>query len=193
MKNSIGEQVKLLKTYIMKYFKESNKKHLLITGSKKSGKTTILKEILKYESSFGGIVTYVIRDNKVPPKFVILEDINDSNEKGIIAVRNETSTALIPNINTFEIIGTSILSKYIDSNVELIVIDEIGFLERDAINYQDKVFEILDKKKTILILRKELNPFIEKIINRQDVYLVDIDNMKNLLTYKEWLIDKRGV
>ena len=92
----------------MKSFRESNKKHLLITGSKKAGKTTVLKEILKDEENYGGIVTYVIRDDGIPPKYVMLRDINDVDKRGIIARRNNTSTGLNPNIDTFENLGTGI-------------------------------------------------------------------------------------
>lgn len=178
MKNSIDEQVKQLKKYIMKSFRESNKKHLLITGSKKAGKTTVLKEILKDEENYGGIVTYVIRDDGIPPKYVMLRDINDVDKRGIIARRNNTSTGLNPNIDTFENLGTSILDEYVNSKAGLIVIDEVGFLENAAMEYQKKILQAMDKKKTILALRKEKTLFIEKIISRKDVYLVDLDMLK---------------
>jgi nucleoside-triphosphatase THEP1/16S rRNA G527 N7-methylase RsmG len=159
----------------MRYFKESKKRHLLITGSRRSGKTEILNAILKYTNSFGGIITYPVRDSKFFPRCVILEDINDSSERGIIAVRNEVCTALLPNIDGFERIGKRILNRYADSNVELIVIDEIGFLENNAEDYQNTVLSCMDKKRTILVLRNESTTFINKIINRKDVYMVDLD------------------
>lgn len=180
--------MKQLKTYIMKFFNKSNKKHLLITGSKKSGKTTILKEILKDKYSYGGIITYVVRDDKIPPKYVVLEDINDSTNKGIVAVRNKKATALIPNIQTFETLGVNIFNKYIHSDVKLIVVDEVGFLENDAKEYQKKILEVLDKKTAFLVLRKDSIPFIEEIINRDDVCLFDIDNIKKSLKLHQEIV-----
>ena len=164
------------KKYIMKSFHESGKQHLLITGNKKSGKTTVLNEILKDVSSYGGIITYAIRDDKHPPKCVVLSDINHPDINGVIAIRNEAGTSLLPQLDTFDQLGVNILSKYYQSSDELIVIDEIGFLESNAFHYQDEILKCFDKK-VIATIRKELNAFTEKLTQRQDVYLVDIDHI----------------
>lgn len=165
-----------LKVFIMESFKQSGKSHLLITGSKKTGKSTVLNEILKGQESIGGIITYTIRDEKVPPTFVILKDINDSSVNGIIATRNVLCNALIPVISTFNILGVNILNKYCHSNKKIIVIDEIGFLENGAFSYQNEILKCFEEKNVISVIRKENTPFISKLIQRQDVFLIDIDN-----------------
>ncbi len=164
------------KNYIMKYFHESGKQHLLITGNKQSGKTTVLNEILKDESSFGGIITYAIRDDKHAPKCVVLCDIIDPDINGIIAERDEVGTSLLPLPDTFDNLGVDILNKCIQSSARLIVIDEIGFLENNALHYQNELIKCFDKK-VIATIRKELTVFTEKLTQRQDVYFVDIDNI----------------
>lgn len=151
------------------------KKHLIITGSKRSGKTTMLNKILKEERLVGGIVTYAIRDDKYCPKLVMLRDINDPNSKGIIGVRSKSETSLIPLNDTFETLGTYILKKYLYSDAKLIVIDEIGFLENFAINYQKAILDCLEKKRVIYVVKKEFTPLIEKIIKRNDIWLIDVD------------------
>lgn len=161
----------------MKSFQESGKKHLLITGSKKSGKTMILNEILKEQRGLGGIITDVIRDDKIPPKYVTLRDRNDPNSGGIIARRNDSNTSLIPITETFEVLGRNILKRYIESPIEVIVIDEIGFLENNAKDYQNAILNCLEKKKAIFIIKKQKTPLIEQLVNRQDVYLVDMDEL----------------
>ena len=164
------------KNYIMKSFHESGKQHLLITGNKKSGKTTVLNEILKEEASFGGIITYAIRDDKHAPKCVYLSDINHPDIKGIIAVRDETGTSLLPLPDTFDHLGVNILSKCYQSSDELIVIDEIGFLENNAPNYQNELIKCFEKK-VIATIRKELTDFTAKLTNRPDVFFIDIDTI----------------
>lgn len=176
MKNLIDDQAKQLKTFIMKSFKDSGKKHLLITGSKKIGKSTILNEILENEESVGGIITYTVTDEKVPPTFVILKDLNDSSINGIIATRNVLCNALISDINTFNILGVDILNRYCHSNKKIIVIDEIGFLENDAFSYQNEILKCFEKKRVISVIRKENTPFISKLIQRKDIFLIDIDD-----------------
>jgi nucleoside-triphosphatase THEP1 len=160
----------------MKSFHESGKQHLLITGNKKSGKTTVLNEILKEELSYGGIITYAIRDEMHAPRCVVLRDINDPDINGIIAVRNEAGTSLLPQTDTFDQLGVNILSKYYQSGVELIVIDEIGFLENNALHYQNEIIKCFDKK-VFATIRKELTVFTEKLMQRQDVFFVDIDHI----------------
>ena len=176
MENLIDEQVKQLKIFIMKCFKESGKKHLLITGRKKIGKTTVLNEILKDEKSIGGIITYAVRDDKISPKYVVLNDINDSNNNGIIAVRNEICNALLPQISAFDILGVNILNKYMHSTKDIIVIDEIGFLENDAIIYQNEILKCFEEKKVYAVLRKENTAFISKLIKRHDAFTFDIND-----------------
>ncbi len=162
------------KNYIMKSFHESGKRHLVITGNKKSGKTTVLKEILKDVPSFGGITTCAIRDDQYAPRCVVLSDIKNPDINGIIAVRDEAGTSLLPLSDTFDQLGVDILNKCCQSSDELIVIDEIGFLENNAFLYQNEILKCFDKK-VIFIIRKELTAFTEKLTNRPDVYFIDID------------------
>jgi len=171
------DAVKQLKKFIMKSFRESGKKHLLITGCKICGKTTVLNEILKNEKSYGGIRTYAVRDDKIPPKFVVMQDINYSSINGIIAVRNEACTGLIPMSETFENLGMDILNRYIKSDNRLIAIDEIGFLEDNSPNYQNEIMKCFEKKSVMAVIRKETTPFVEKLLNRQDTFCVDIENL----------------
>lgn len=171
-------KLKELKKYILKSFQESGKKHLLITGSKKSGKTKFLKEILEEEDSVGGIITYPIRDEQIPPRYVLLSDLINPSLRGVIGVRNKECSSLIPLTGTFEVLGTCLLNKYLKSNIKIIVLDEIGFLENWAFEYQRAILNCLEEKKGILVIRKSLTPFIEELLNRKDVYILDIDNFK---------------
>lgn len=164
------------KNYIMKSFHDSGKPHLLITGNRKSGKTTVLNEILKEQVSYGGIITYAIRDDKHAPKCVVLRDINHPDINGIIAIRNEAGTSLLPQPDTFDQLGVDILHKYYQSSEELIAIDEIGFLEITALQYQDEVIKCFDKR-VIAAIRKEPNDFTTKLTNRPDVFFIDIDTI----------------
>jgi molybdenum cofactor cytidylyltransferase len=165
-----------LKKHIMKSFRESGKRHLLITGSKNYGKTSIFNEILKNEESIGGIITEAIGDDKIVPKYVTLRDMNDSNLNSIIAIRNNSGTSLIPVTDTFENLGTDILRKYNNGSVKLIAIDEIGFLENNAVLYQAEIFKSFEKK-VIAIIRKVPTLFTKKLTQRQDVYFIDIDKV----------------
>lgn len=201
----------------MTSFYESGKKHLLITGNRKSGKTTVLKEILKDllpfeklhlesswkeeesiydkrldqkeaffykdnhmiegETNLGGIITYAVRDDLYMPKYVVLRDINNQDIKGTIAKRDTEANSFIPFPETFENLGVNILKKYNSSRADLIVIDEIGYLEVNCLKYQKEIIKSFDKR-VIAVIRKELNSFTETLIQGKDVFLIDIDNKK---------------
>ena len=201
----------------MTSFYESGKKHLLITGHRKSGKTTVLKEILKdlvpieklhLESSWkeevnigekklaqkedffykdnhmivgetilGGIITYAVRDDAYMPKYVILRDINNPDISGIIAKRDTPVDSFTPFPDTFENLGVNLLKKYNSSSADLIVIDEIGYLEVNCLQYQKEIIKSFDKR-VIAVIRKERNSFTETLIQRKDVFLIDIDTKK---------------
>jgi nucleoside-triphosphatase THEP1 len=179
MMNLTTDAVKQLKKSIMKSFGMSGKIHLVITGSKKCGKTTVLNEILKDEESYGGIITFALRDDKVPPVCVVLRDINDPSVCGKVAVRNNSCTGLIPQSCMFDNLGREILRRYADSCTKLIIIDEIGFLESSSEGYQDEIMRCFDKNKVIAVVKKELNPFTEKIVERDDVFIADIEDFLN--------------
>ncbi|MDU6264698.1 MAG: nucleoside-triphosphatase [Anaerocolumna aminovalerica] len=194
MTNSLDDQIRQLKQSIMTSFYESGKKHLLITGHRKSGKTTVLKEILKdlvpledffnkdnhmivEETILGGIITYAVRDDAYMPKHVILRDINNPDISGLIAQRNTQTNSFTPFPETFENLGVNILKKYNSSSADLIVIDEIGYLEVNCFQYQKEIIKSFDKR-VIAVIRKELNSFTETLIQRKDVFLIDIDTKK---------------
>lgn len=151
----------------------SRKRHLLITGSKGIGKTTLLKEILKDYDNFGGIRTYVTRGDDGLLETVILEDILDNNVNVIIGKRIDN--IMNPVVEGFENKGLEILKKYNSSTKDTIIIDEIGFLELEAINYQTEILLLFEKKDMIVSLRKDNNSLINKIIRYKDTFLVDLD------------------
>lgn len=161
-----------MKKLIAELFKTSNKKHLLITGSKGVGKSTLLKEMLKGQASYGGIKTQLLIDEDLSRK-VILNDILDSDIRALVG--RSLKDKMTPIISGFEDTGAFILNKYRNSHQELIVIDEIGFLEVGAKGYQEEIFRSFREKKLIAILRKEDNSLIYKIKKLEDVFIVDLD------------------
>jgi hypothetical protein len=48
-----------------------------------------------------------------------------------------------------------------------------------AEGYQDEIMRCFDKNKVIAVVKKELNPFTEKIVERDDVFIADIEDFLN--------------
>lgn len=164
---------KLLKKHIMKLFMDSNKDHLLITGSKGVGKSTLVKEILNNYNNYGGLTTSLIMKEKIPKKVVLADILNQDNQTIIgYNVKNQMQVVL----SGFENHGVTILNKYVNSEKTFIVIDEVGFLELEAIKYQKALFNCFKKKRLIVVLRKENNFLINKIKSMDSIFFVDLDN-----------------
>lgn len=162
-----------LKEYIMKLFKGSGKKHLVITGSKQIGKSTLVREILRHETEYGGIVTYLKLDHRNMPTEVVMEDILDRGKSCIIGEMTDNGMTAVS--EGFEIDGVNLLKKYRLSKIETIVIDEIGFLETNAKNYQKEIMQCFRDKRIIAVIRKEDNDFLNEIKNFPNTLVVDLD------------------
>lgn len=163
---------KEIKEKLMNLFNKSNKKHLLITGSKGIGKSTLLRELLEDSHNYGGVVAdYVVSEGSLPK--LILRDILDENICGLVGIK--PGLRMEPILGGFENTGVSILRRYRNSHKELIVIDEIGFLELEAEKYIEEIFLCIKEKKLIAILRKQDNPLIDRIKEIENAFIVDLD------------------
>lgn len=166
-----------LKESIEKSFHDSGKKHIFITGSKQAGKTTLFRALLEHKQSYGGLITYAVRDEAGIPEYIVLQDICDASVHVIVGVKNPQGTGVAPCSEGFETTGAQILDRCLESTDEWVVIDEIGFLESSAFIFCGRIRECLQEKKVIAVLRKRSTPFIEELRRRTDAYLVDLDEV----------------
>lgn len=176
MQNSAKELVWKSKESIWKFFQNSGKKHLFITGKKHIGKTTLLAAILEEDIDYGGIITRAIRKGQNMPDHILLEDINDSSINAIIGIKNQQCNAMIPCNKGFEETGLNILNAYLNSKKSWIVIDEIGFLESNSPLFQDAIRTCLQGKKLIAVLRKGNTSFLEELYEWPYALLIDLDS-----------------
>lgn len=157
---------------IMKSFQNSGKKHLVITGKLRSGKTSRLLEIVKLftdEEELPGISTYA-----VPHQYAILRENGTVIEKKI----GEYSDRMYPVEEGFLELGVPALERAIESDSEWVSIDELGFLEANCEMFKTTVTRLFDSKRVLAILRKQEIPFLEEIKQREDVFVVDIEKEK---------------
>ena len=157
-------------------------KNLFLTGEKRIGKSTIIRKITKkVDHSLGGYITErKIEDNI---KTFTINSLYDVTEKHIIAnidIKNNSKDIII---DSFEkklplILDNSL--KYRD----LIVLDELGFMENHIETFTSKVYELLDSEKPVFGVLKDFDcEFLNKIRNRNDVIILEItkENRDNIL------------
>lgn len=58
----------------------------------------------------------------------------------------------------------------------MILIDELGFFENDAINFKKKIIEVLESDtKVIGVLKKKDTEFLNSIKQRADVLVIEVN------------------
>ena len=161
---------------IVKSFQNSGKKHFLITGNRGIGKTTLflkLKEVLCSSENMNvpGITTYVI-----PQKQVMLRNDN-TGEEAVIGVFRDGWMETVS--EGFRNQGVKSVVQAADSETSMwIAIDEIGFLESREECFKEAVRRVFDKKRVLAVIRKQDLPFLNELKSREDVYLIDMDEMR---------------
>ena len=157
---------------IMKSFLISGKKHIVLTGSLRSGKTTRFRELVKLlteQQELPGISTYA-----VPYQYAMIRENGTCAEKQI----GVYSDRMHPIEEGFLELGIPVLERAMESDSEWVSMDELGYLEADNLLFQSMVRKVFDKKRVLAILRKQSIPFLEELKQREDVFVVDLDDFR---------------
>lgn len=170
-------------------YEMSDKKHLLITGNIGSGKSFLIRALSKiiqnkYNYNISSIISCKTYDDKVRMDSVVYNNklqIKNVYSDIIGRINNEcTSVNARMSIveKGFYMAGIPAIDEFISQAVsEYFIIDEIGYIESQCIDYQGKIKQLLDMKdsKVIAVIRKKNTEFINYLKNRKDVLVVDID------------------
>lgn len=161
-----------------------------LTGDICVGKTTIIKEVITtLKLSAGGFT--VGREGQegnftkfyfVDPHIFFYQGIMKKVKNGIFASRDNGKKQWQVHLNAFNTTGVTMLNEGLNKK-DILIIDEIGRFEEQAIIFQNKIFEILKTKKLILgVLKKENNPLLNKLSNDPDIrkFEVTIDNRRDV-------------
>ena len=152
-------------------FRTSGKRHLLLTGSRNSGKTTLLLSL--FPSPLPGITTWA-----EPGKAVYLKE-NQTGETAQVGRFEEalpgTENRMQPLPQGFLTLGIAALKRCAEGHSEWVSIDEIGYLESGCPAYCDAIRSLMEHKRLIAAVRKENLPFLSELRSRADVFQVDLD------------------
>lgn len=152
-------------------FFHSGRRHIILTGSRGIGKTTLLGAL--FPEGLPGITTWA-----VPRTAVYLKE-NGTDTIVQVGAVNEA----LPDVENrmelctdgFTAVGIPALQRCMESDAEWVSIDEIGFIEASCSEYHQAVRRLLACKRAVLVVRKQSLPFLDELCHREDAMVVDLD------------------
>lgn len=157
---------------VRRAFLASGRRHLILTGGRGVGKSTLLSS-LTAGKGYPGITTaaqpgiaVTMTDNRTGREAVV--GIYDPNLPG-------TERKMRPTPDGFDRFGRELLVRCAASEEDFVTLDEIGYLERDCRAYLSALEELLAKKRVMAVVRREAMPHLQALLRREDVFAVDLD------------------
>ena len=163
--NSIGMLAELLTpACIWNSFRSSHKKHLVLTGGRKTGKTTLLNKLFRKQTR--GITTWA-----VPKECVFIRE-NGTDRIERVGIYDgayggkENKMRLCQ--EGFLGMGISALRSCMESEEEWITVDEIGYLETECPEYCEAILRLMEKKK---FYRLQSSDICKTVCKKENVLL----------------------
>lgn len=152
-------------------FRNSGKRHIVLTGDRQVGKSTLLRAM--FPEKVPGMTTFVR-----PRRAVYLEE----NLTGVtvqIGTYDESlpgrENKMRPRLEGFETLGISALERCCREPGFWATVDEIGYLESGYPDFLKAIVRLMEEKSVAMVLRKQETPFFREIWEREDVFKVDLD------------------
>lgn len=154
-------------------------KNCFLTGAIGSGKSTLLRRaFVEYDIAPTGILTlpYAIEGHHAGHYMHALSDLIavKDNDKAISVYMAPGSCIPIPEV--FEKFGVRYLRAAQDDSHPMVLLDELGQMEKDAWEFQKCVTDLLDSPKSVVGVLKDVRDveWLEAIRERKDTRVVRV-------------------
>lgn len=160
--------------------------NLFLTGKIGVGKTTLIKKVLQnINASIGGYMTD--RNENESYKEYTIKALYNEIENYKIARIIKKNIDITVSKESFDIGAVSILEKSLEKS-DVIIMDELGFMESQCHKFQKQVHNILDNPIPVIGVLKEYDcDFLNSIKNRKDVKIVTVTENNRDLIFNELL------
>ena len=146
-----------------------------VTGRKGIGKSATLRKVLaQIPQKLVGFITRPIEGENTLKGFEIV-DLFDGASHPIAYFDEENS--IHPVLEGFETVGVAALLNALKYG-DVMLMDELGFLESDATNFKNMVFKVLESDKLVFcVIKAEQNDFLEAVSKKVDrIFAIDREN-----------------
>lgn len=156
-------------------FKKS--RHIFLTGAVQSGKSTVIEKVLAgLDATVGGFRSGSGPDRHKAERWLYLWDAAGApiyDEAHRVACITPDERRSFP--DRFDALGCEALLRAADSGADLILMDECGFLERDAAKFQAEVLRTLDGDIPVFgVVRLRSSGWTDSIRNHPNVTLITV-------------------
>ena len=160
---------------------EPGKRHILIEGDRQVGKSTLIRKVLdKKGLPLYGFFTKSISigEDGTHEIYIHPAEVPESErrytEENRIAVCNKTRERMI-NSKAFDGPGMRYLSEIKDDGI--IVMDELGFMEKDSPGFMNRILELMDGDVHIIAAIKDRTdiPFINELREKPKAQIFKIN------------------
>ena len=153
-------------------FRSSGKRNLILTGTRKSGKTTLFRQL--FPELLPGLTSWA-----KPGEAVFLKD-NRSHEMVQVGRFDATlpgpENQMVSIPEAFLSFGVPALERHSLSGHPWISIDEIGYLETQCDAYLNALRRLFETKQVVAVVRKQQLPALAELCAREDTFVVDLDD-----------------
>jgi len=160
--------------------------HIFLTGEIQVGKTTIINKTLKQlKKSYGGFKTYFGPDRGAEDRLLYMNRADEPNlfttDHGIAVFKKDG----FPQADTtkFNTYGVELIRRAKATNKAMLVMDECGNLECDALSFQNEILKSLSDDHPILgVIKLSSSGWTDRIRAHSKVTLIMVtrDNRDKL-------------
>jgi len=154
-------------------------RNIFLTGRIGAGKSTLLGIVIdSLGLTYGGFKTLpVISKDKKLSGFEIVDIVTYKRAK--IGIFDE-NYLIHPLKSGFETVGVEAIKNALIEK-EAVIMDELGFLESDALNFQKEVFKALESDKLVLgAIKLERNNFLNRVAELSHIIEVTEETRENI-------------
>lgn len=153
-------------------------RHIFLTGEIQIGKSTVIRRALALSKPrYGGFETYFSADRSDPNRRLFIDKAGITRRydvEGTVArFSHDGPPQAYP--ERFDTLGSQLI-RSAALRCQLIVMDELGNLENEAVHFQSSVFDALEGDVPILgVIKLSSNGWVEKIRSHPNVALITVD------------------